>query len=142
MTTNPNPAPQDQELRRVYTTSLAELFAQLNLSLVVSTYQAGKVILVRHGGGAAANGNGHAGVLNTHFRAFPKPMGIALQGNRLALGSQKSIWELHNMPALARKLEPEGKHDACYLPRHVHVTGEIDIHALAETLLAEPAERR
>lgn len=101
MTTNPNPAPQDQELRRVYTTSLAELFAQLNLSLVVSTYQAGKVILVRHGGGAAANGNGHAGVLNTRFPDI-------LEWDDERLGTSYVL--------------PDD--------------------ALAETLLAEPAERR
>ena len=35
------------------------------------------------------------------------------------------------MPAVAQKLEPAGKHDACYLPRRIHVTGDIDIHELA-----------
>ena len=35
------------------------------------------------------------------------------------------------MPALATKLEPAGTHDACYLPRRIHVTGDIDIHELA-----------
>ena len=34
------------------------------------------------------------------------------------------------MPAVAQKLEPVGKHDACYLPRRIHVTGDIDIHEL------------
>jgi uncharacterized protein (TIGR03032 family) len=131
MTTDRNPAPQGQELRSVYTTGLAELFAQLKISLVVSTYQAGKVILVRYDGGAAADGNAQTGTLNTHFRSFPKPMGIAVKGGRLAIGSQKSVWELHNMPALAPKLDPPGTHDACYLPRHIHVTGDIDIHEMA-----------
>jgi uncharacterized protein (TIGR03032 family) len=32
---------------------------------------------------------------------------------------------------VAKKLEPAGKHDACYLPRRIHVTGDIDIHELA-----------
>ena len=32
---------------------------------------------------------------------------------------------------VAQKLEPAGKHDACYLPRRIHVTGDIDIHELA-----------
>ena len=35
------------------------------------------------------------------------------------------------MPAVARKLEPEGKYDACYLPRSIHITGNIDIHEMA-----------
>jgi uncharacterized protein (TIGR03032 family) len=35
------------------------------------------------------------------------------------------------MTPLARRLEPAGRHDACYLPRSVHVTGDIDIHEMA-----------
>ena len=58
-------------------------------------------------------------------------MGLALQDNKLAIGGQKTVWELHNMPAVARKLDPPGKHDACYLPRRIHVTGDIDIHEMA-----------
>jgi uncharacterized protein (TIGR03032 family) len=58
-------------------------------------------------------------------------MGIAVQGSKLAIGGQKTVWELHNMPAVARKLDPSGKHDACYLPRRIHITGDIDIHEMA-----------
>jgi len=88
---------------------------------VVSTYQAGKVILVRSDGGG----------INTHFRDFNKPMGIAVDGQRLTVGGQNTVWYFRNMPAVAPKLEPKGKHDAAYLPRQVHVTGDIDIHELA-----------
>ena len=38
------------------------------------------------------------------------------------------------MPAVAKKLEPPGKHDACYLPRRIHVTRDIDIHELARDI--------
>lgn len=56
---SPSPTPpQNTALRSVHTSNLPVLFQQLHISLVVSTYQAGKVILVR------ADGN----VLNTHFR--------------------------------------------------------------------------
>jgi uncharacterized protein (TIGR03032 family) len=136
MTTETQPNPIEQPLRSVFTSSLPPIFAQLNISLVVSTYQAGKVILVRHDAGANPGGQGITGVINTHFRTFHKPMGIAVQGNKLAIGGQKTVWELHNMPAVARKLEPRpdgapGKHDACYLPRRIHITGDIDIHEMA-----------
>ena len=40
------------------------------------------------------------------------------------------MWYYRNLPAVAGKLEPPGKYDACYLPRRVHVTGDIDIHEL------------
>lgn len=129
--TQPTSPSQELPLHSVYTAGLPELFAQLNISLVVSTYQAGKVILVRHDAEAPTNGYGATGVINTHFRTFPKPMGLAAQGNRLAIGGQKTVWEFHNMPAVARKIDPLGKHDACYLPRRIHVTGDIDIHEMA-----------
>ena len=62
----PTPSVAEEALRSVHTTNLPGLFAQLRISLVVSTYQAGK-----------SSWCGTTGVLNTHFRTFAKPMGIA-----------------------------------------------------------------
>jgi uncharacterized protein (TIGR03032 family) len=120
----PQTAPQSEntaDLRSVHTSNLPELFEQLGISLIVSTYQAGKAIVVRSDNGT----------LNTHFRTFAKPMGIIADHARLTIGGANTVWEYHNMPAVAKKLEPAGKHDACYLPRRIHVTGDIDIHELA-----------
>jgi uncharacterized protein (TIGR03032 family) len=114
-------APRDDALRSVHTSNLPGLFQRLGISLVVSTYQAGKVIVVR------ADGN----ALNTHFRTFNKPMGISADRNRITIGGANTVWYYRNMPAVAQKLEPPDKHDACYLPRQIHVTGDIDIHELA-----------
>jgi len=52
-----------------YTSNFPELLRRLGISLVVSTYQAGKLILVRAQGDE----------LNTHFRPFFSPMGVAYQ---------------------------------------------------------------
>ena len=114
-------ATEANALASVHTSNLPELFDRLGISLVVSTYQAGKAIVVRHDNGR----------LNTHFRTFAKPMGIVADHSRLTIGGANTVWEYRNMPALAKKLEPAGKHDACYLPRRIHVTGDIDIHELA-----------
>ncbi|MDJ1183023.1 TIGR03032 family protein [Roseofilum casamattae] len=108
-------------LRSVHTNTFTNILEQLGISVVVSTYQAGKLIVLR-----ADNG-----VINTHFRVFPKPMGLAADPTRLAIGTAYQIWELRNVPAVAQKLEPIGKHDACYLPRNIQVTGDIDIHEMA-----------
>lgn len=110
-----------EPLTSVYTDSLPKILSQLGISLAVSTYQAGKVILVREQDGG----------VNTHFRDFQKPMGIAVDGQRLTIGGSNTVWYLRNMPALAPKMGPENKHDACYLPRSIHVTGDIDIHEMA-----------
>jgi uncharacterized protein (TIGR03032 family) len=93
----------------------------LGVSLLVTTYQAGKVVVIRSEGGA----------VNTHFRDLPAPMGLALDGDRLAVGTPGRVWEFRNLPALASKLSPPGRHDGCFVPRSVHYTGDIQVHELA-----------
>jgi uncharacterized protein (TIGR03032 family) len=101
--------------------SFVELLLQLNSSLLVSTYQANKLLVVR----ASANG------LSTLVRTFDKPMGLAVDGSRLALGTRKEVWFLRNAPDIASRVEPVGQHDACFLPRACQVTGDIGIHEIA-----------
>jgi uncharacterized protein (TIGR03032 family) len=115
----PNTGPSP--LRSVHTTNFPTILEQLGSSLLVTTYQAGKLVVVRSDGGA----------LNTHFRAFNKPMGMALGRGRLAIGTSVDVWEFRNVPAVAAKLDPPGKHDACFLPRSAHVTGDVQIHEMA-----------
>ena len=97
---------QPKELRSVHTSNLPSLFEHLKISLVVSTYQAGKVILVRRGGKT----------INTHFRNFSKSMGISADANRLTVGGANTVWYYRNVSAVASKLKPKGSHDICYLP--------------------------
>src|SRR5215831_6488668 len=110
-------------LRAGHTPHFPALLRQLGASLLVTTYQAGKLVMVR------AQGD-H---LNTHYRAFPSPMGLALAdgGTRLAIGTTLQVWEFRDVPGVARRLEPAGKHDACFLPRQSHVTGNVLIHEMA-----------
>jgi len=115
------PAEPPAEPRSVHTTSLPQLLRQAGLTLLVSTYQAGKVIIARADGEQ----------LNTHFRAFDTPMGLAFERGRLVIGTRLHVSEFHNQPEVARQLEPAGKHDACFLPRHSVVTGQIGIHDIA-----------
>src|SRR5262245_6331149 len=114
----PNPLPP---LRSVHTTTFAEVLEHFGISVLVTTYQAGKLVLLR----------ADRGVVNTHFRSFAKPMGLAVHGNRLAIGTALEIWEFHDVPEVAAKLEPIGKHDSCFLPRSCHATGEVLIHEMA-----------
>ncbi len=107
--------------RSVSTASFPEVLHALGITLVVSTYQSGRLILVR-----AEN----AKELNTHFRMFRSPMGVAVGKGRLAIGTEREIWDYRNVPAVAAKVEPPGKHDACFLPLKVHITGDIRIHEI------------
>ncbi len=103
--------------------SFPDFLSKLGISLLVTTYQAGKLIHLRN----------ENGVLNTHFLDLQKPMGMALKEPRLAIGVGHQIWDCYNMPDVAKKVESTTPHDACYLPRGLHVTGEIDVHEMAFT---------
>jgi uncharacterized protein (TIGR03032 family) len=111
------PAP----LRSVHTANFSPILQELGASVLVTTYQAGKLVMLRPDGER----------LNTHFRGFSKPMGLAVDGDRLAIGTSIEIWEYHNAPAVARRLAPAGSHDACFLPRSSVCTGDIQIHEMA-----------
>lgn len=118
---DPLNTPEDLPLQVSASSSFAHLLAQQRISLLVSTYQAGKLIILR------AEGD----TLNLHFRNFPKAMGVAANAGRLAVGTQHNIQELYNLPAVCQKLPAQLPHDACYVPRNSHVTGDIDIHEMA-----------
>jgi uncharacterized protein (TIGR03032 family) len=117
----PSADPSAAKLRSVHTTSFPGLLEQLGASLLVSTYQAGKLVLVR----------AHNGRLNTHFRTFRSPMGLAGDATRFTVGTQCEVLEFRNQPEVAHKLPPAGTHDGCFLPRAAHVTGDIRIHEIA-----------
>ncbi len=110
-------------LRAGHTPNFPALLRQLGASLLVTTYQAGKLVMVRDEGDH----------LNTHYRAFQSPMGLALAdgGAKLAIGTTLQVWEFRDVPTVARRLEPAGTHDACFLPRRSHVTGNVLIHEMA-----------
>jgi uncharacterized protein (TIGR03032 family) len=105
----------------VYTQSMANFLKSAGITLLVTTYQAGKLIVVRE----------QAGKVNTHFKLFDKPMGLCGNIDHFAVGCLNQIQEFRNMPAAARNLTSEHPHDGVYVPRQNHVTGDIDIHEMA-----------
>lgn len=115
-------------LRSSHTSSFPQILDQIRASVMVTTYQAGKLVVLRN----------DAGVLNTHFRNLSKPMGLARTGGKLAIGCSVDIWEYHNVPAVCKKLDESedyrtntATHDACFLPRRSYCTGDIQIHEMA-----------
>ena len=105
----------------MHTESLPLILAEMRSSLAVTTYQAGKLVFLRP----------HDGKLNTHFRAFHSPMGLAANHQILSIGTPGHISHFRNMPAVAQKREPIGRVDACYMPRESHTTGDILVHEMA-----------
>src|SRR5262249_36140076 len=116
-----NGAPPTREIRHEYTRSLPALLSQLGASLLVSTYQAGKVVAV----GVAAGG------LTLSYHNFERAMGLAVTPDGLAVAARAQVWFLRAAPDLAARVELAGRHDACFLTRASHFTGEIQAHELA-----------
>jgi uncharacterized protein (TIGR03032 family) len=104
-----------------HTQSFPALLNLLGASVLVSTYQAGQLIILRT----------QDDVLNTHFCGLDKPMGIAAYKEKLAVGTGYQLWEYANLPAVGKKIPAPREHDAVYLPRTAHITGDIDIHEMA-----------
>jgi uncharacterized protein (TIGR03032 family) len=112
---------KDSPLRSVHTSGFPGLLRQLASSILVSTYQTGKLICLRE----------RDARLNTHFRDFDRPMGLAVRRERVVVGTRAEVIDLRDMPEAAAKIDPPGSHDACYLPRNRHFTGDIRIHDVA-----------
>jgi uncharacterized protein (TIGR03032 family) len=117
----PPAAPSAVAFHYTQSETFVALLQQLGASLLVSTYQANKLLVVRAAGAG----------LSMLVRTFERPMGIAVDERRLALGTRNQIWLLRNAPDIAPRIEPAGTHDACYVPRSSHVTGDIGVHEMA-----------
>src|SRR5947209_14596472 len=75
-----------REIRHEYTRSLPPLLSQLGVSLLVSTYQAGKVVVV----GVAQ------GELTLSYHNFERAMGLAVKADGLAVGARAQVWFLRS----------------------------------------------
>src|SRR3954451_14626855 len=114
-------APASVEFRYTQTERFVAVLHELGASLLVSTYQANKLLV----------GRATRGGLSMLVRTFDRRMGLAVVGGRLAVGTADRVWQLRNAPDIAPRVEPAGTHDACYLPRASHVTGDIGVHEVA-----------
>jgi uncharacterized protein (TIGR03032 family) len=87
-----------------------------NLSLVFTTYQAGKVFLV---------GLQPDGKLSVFERTLDRCMGLYATGNSLYISTLYQLWRFENILAPG---EIYDDHDAVYSPQVGYITGDLDIH--------------
>jgi uncharacterized protein (TIGR03032 family) len=63
---------------------------------------------------------------------FKKPMGLATDGNKLAVATQEEIVVLANAPGLATAYPKQpNTYDSLFVPRAVYFCGELNIHDMA-----------
>ncbi len=107
-----------------YTPELPELIAELGCSLMLSTYQAGKLIMISSDGER----------LMQLPRTFDTPMGVALDDSRLAIATRNEIVLLSNDPRLAASYpKGPGRYDALFVPRSTHYCGQLMVHDMVWT---------
>ena len=70
-----------QEVRFEHTPNFAQVLEQLKITLLVSTYQAGKLLVI----------GSHEGKLSISFHGFVQVMGVAVCDNRRAIGSRRQV---------------------------------------------------
>ena len=93
----------------------------MRCTLLVSTYQAGKLISI---------GTDAAG-LQFGLHEFDQAMGVAASPKSIAVGARGQVWFLADSSQIAARIEPAGRYDRCYLARSATVTGGIQCHELA-----------
>lgn len=104
----------------VHSNTFPAVLEDLNATLLVTTYQAGKLVVIR----------ARDGRVSILLRSFDQVMGLAVDQRRLAISTRFQIWHFQNAPDIAAQIEPRGTHDACFTPRISHVTGDVRCHEL------------
>ena len=90
--------------------------------MLVSTYQAGKVIVISSDGEK----------LVQLPRSFDTPMGMALHGNHLAVAAKHEIIFLVNEPRLAGNYPKKPNYyDGLFIPRSAYYCGSLNLHDMA-----------
>jgi uncharacterized protein (TIGR03032 family) len=110
-----------RDIRCSHSDNLPALLAELRLSILISTYHTGHLVVV-----AARQGR-----LVLTFHQFERAMGIAVKPGSLAICTRNDVWFIRSAPDIAAKLEPRGHYDACFLARTSHFTGDIHAHESA-----------
>jgi uncharacterized protein (TIGR03032 family) len=109
------------EVSYEHSISMPALLERLQLSLVLTTYQAGRVVTL----------GSHHGQLRFGFSRFDQAMGLCRTPTGLAVGSRDAVWTLPANRAIAPSIRPEGEHDIAFLTRSSHHTGPVMGHELA-----------
>ena len=110
--------------RASYSSNVPSLLNDLEVSLILSTYQADKVIILSSDGQQ----------ITQLLRDFDRPMGIALDGDTLALALRLNVVIFRNDRSLAHTYpkNPE-TYDSLYFPIAINKTDFIDSHDLSFT---------
>jgi uncharacterized protein (TIGR03032 family) len=114
------PAPAPFQMN--FTPALPELMRKLSCTIALTTYQAGKLVLI-----SAVDDER----LVQLPRTFQRPMALHARGGALVLSTASTVELFVNDPRMAPSYPKQEKtYDGLYLPRRTYQTGRIDTHGL------------
>ena len=106
----------------IYSPNVPELLTELGCSLIISTYQAGKLVFI------SAKDKTKLVQLG---KTIQKPMGVAFDGERLAVAGNQNIFIYSSAPLLAKGYPRQPDvYDNIFVPRAQYYTSLLDIHDL------------
>ena len=80
METQPEEDDGPKTLASIHSSNMGPMLGELRASVLITTYQAGRLVIL---------GQNDEGTLNTHFCMFSRPRGLAVRGDRLAIGGNR-----------------------------------------------------
>src|SRR5580693_7669895 len=94
--TTSEPTIEHRDIRCSHSESLPALLTELKLSVLISTYQTGHLVVVAS----------RQGRLVLTFHQFERAMGVAVKPGTIAVCSRKEVCFLRSAPDIAAKLQP------------------------------------
>ena len=113
---------QAQKIDFTYSVNIVELLKQMRVSILMSTYQSGKIMIMGQ----------YNDQFDIRYKEFPRPMGMFAKDGKIWAGLGHGIYQFANFSGVTSKLE-DGIFDACYMPQNIHFTADIDIHEMEYT---------
>ena len=120
MHTSTDPAARTPPLREVkfeYTPQFPEILTHIRASVLVTTYQAGKLLVL----------GAKDGKLQISFLDYDQPMGLAVSREMIAIGTRK---QMHFLVPAHETQAGQNDYDGCFVPRSSFYTGSIHGHDL------------
>jgi len=109
------------EVRYDHSPTLPTILENLQATLLITTYQAGKLLAV----------GAHDGRLQVSFSNYDHPMGVAASPQGLAVGTRREVHFFRAAHETVAGVGMPGSYRACYVPRASFCTGAIRGHDLA-----------
>ena len=112
--------PKDPVINYIHTTNFPELLRSLGITLFATTYQAQRLLVF----------SPRSEKLFMLMRTFPRPTGLALQANRMALFAKYQLLQFGRVFDITDLDGNKENYDFCYTPRTSHYCGDVQGHEI------------